>query len=497
MSASEAVKVVVNPTGSAKVLQSSLTNTDSAQCPGQASKSIQRTNGQTIYIAGCAVGTATIRLVRASDTSQTITSYSFQVTAKPAPPVTTACPAAGLRFVSGEAAHSNSWGLTCYGKSTNVPSSYRRTSYSRFYTFTLSRTTVVEINLGSSTRTYPYLYLIDSRKTKPDITTGSAIGSDKSRIVKELPAGTYAVEASALTRKNFTLRVIASNCSVGGLGQVLSSSKVSQDISHRGRWTGKCLSPSSKRLGKRAAFRSFTLNRAAAVRIDLTASGRNPKLFLLSGNGTSGSAVNHSSAKDGSGASWKVFDNLPKGDYTIEAVSTSGDTAANFTLEMEAYALNTLRSSGLYGTLRATYAVAEGEKYELQSYQSYIKYSPTGVTLRTTYMHATTLEGCLALRDSNVLSGNPRFRPAPANAARRAMIQCAPKTGEPPTLLYHWSNFYGTRFSHGPDQPASATVVKTTAFPRGPASPYTLGWDIFFARDPAYGIYSVCNNCTE
>ena len=381
----------------------------------------------------------------------------------------------------------------------NVPSGIQSQTYSRFHKFKISQKSVVEITVDSSNLTYPYLFLIKGDSNNKDsYLDGSAIGTDKSRIVSELNSGTYTIESTAQTRRNFTLKVKVSDCGVAdALDPVLNNDSKSDDFSYNRRWTGTCLSSSSDRLGKLASFHSFTLKRSAVVRIDLTASDREPNPVLLVGTGITNSVVTPDSSVSNDDTAYRVYDELSAGTYTIEAVANSGEDAGNFTLDIEAYALNTLGSSGLYGTLRATYAVAEGEKYELQSYQSYTQYSPTGVTLRTTYIHATTLEGCLAQRDSNVLSGNPLFRPVPANAARRAMSQCAPKTGEPPTLLYHWNNFYGTRFSHGPEQAADATVVGTTVFPQGPASPYTLGWDIFFARDPAHGVYSVCGNCTS
>ena len=141
----------------------------------------------------------------------------------PNPPSVTACAVQSLEDVTDNVTYLGSWGTDCRGNSTNVPSSNRQASYSRYYSFTLSRTALLDIHLETSrlSTPAPYLYLIRRVGTSDTLVASVAPGKNgEARIIHELPKGTsnktytYIIEATTLTRPgvkgiDFTLDVHA------------------------------------------------------------------------------------------------------------------------------------------------------------------------------------------------------------------------------------------------------------------------------------------------
>jgi len=85
-----------------------------------------------------------------------------------------------------------SWSNTC--ESTNMPDG----RYARHYTFTLSSSTNVQIDLESSS-VDTYLFLLNETGTDGDVVIEDDDGGDKfydSRITRRLDAGTYTIEAT-------------------------------------------------------------------------------------------------------------------------------------------------------------------------------------------------------------------------------------------------------------------------------------------------------------
>ncbi len=78
VNANETVKVVANPTGTARRVEINRTNPERTYCPAEQNDDKTRSNGQYIYLAGCAAGTGTVELRRASDDS-VIRTYSFTI----------------------------------------------------------------------------------------------------------------------------------------------------------------------------------------------------------------------------------------------------------------------------------------------------------------------------------------------------------------------------------------------------------------------------------
>ena len=80
--AGEPVSVVVNPEGTAPRLEITTRSGRSNFCPAEADDYLSRRDGQVVYVAGCATGTATVELRRRSD-GTVLNTYTFEVTGSP------------------------------------------------------------------------------------------------------------------------------------------------------------------------------------------------------------------------------------------------------------------------------------------------------------------------------------------------------------------------------------------------------------------------------
>ena len=76
------VTVVANPAGTTPRLEITSRSTGSNFCPAEADDDVSRRDGQTLYLAGCATGTATVELRRTSD-GTVLRTYTFEVTGSP------------------------------------------------------------------------------------------------------------------------------------------------------------------------------------------------------------------------------------------------------------------------------------------------------------------------------------------------------------------------------------------------------------------------------
>ena len=185
--------------------------------------------------------------------------------------------------LSGTATRSGSWSDDC-------GSSVAGRGYARYYSFTLGQDTEVTIDLTSSVDTYLYL-------REGSATSGTAShsnddiesGNTDSRIVADLDAGSYTIEATTYnedTAGSFTLSVsggsdtqVATGCNAATL--TLPASGVS------GSWSDDCGSSVAGR--GYARYYSFTLGQDTEVTIDLTSSV-DTYLYLREGSATSGTA---------------------------------------------------------------------------------------------------------------------------------------------------------------------------------------------------------------
>ena len=81
--AGEPVSVVANLEGTTPRLEITTRSGRSNFCPAEADDHVSRRDGQRLYLAGCAIGTATVQLRRPSD-GTVLNTYTFEVTGSPA-----------------------------------------------------------------------------------------------------------------------------------------------------------------------------------------------------------------------------------------------------------------------------------------------------------------------------------------------------------------------------------------------------------------------------
>ena len=141
----------------------------------------------------------------------------IQATATATPmPATVPCAVRSLGDASvNSIKYEDTWRTDCHSVSSNVPNTYRSRSYSRYRSFTLDRTSLVEINLESSRVSYPYLYLMSGNSSSGSRkATGNQQGGGIARIIHEFSPGTYTIEATTISLPgvkgiDFTLSVYA------------------------------------------------------------------------------------------------------------------------------------------------------------------------------------------------------------------------------------------------------------------------------------------------
>ena len=242
-------------------------------------------------------------------------------------PVATGCDPASLSLPASGVA--GTWSDDC-------ESSVSGRGYARYYSFTLSESAEVTIDLESSVDTYLYL-------REGSATSGTALHSNddiengnlNSRIVATLSAGSYTIEATTYaeaTSGSFTLRVsgaggghtpVATGCDPASLS--LPASGVS------GAWSDDCESSVSGR--GYARYYSFTLSESAEVTIDLESSV-DTYLYLREGSATSGTARHSNDDIENGNLNSRIVATLSAGTWTIEATTYSEGTTGSFTLSV-------------------------------------------------------------------------------------------------------------------------------------------------------------------
>ena len=210
-------------------------------------------------------------------------------------------------------------------------STHRAGSYARFYSFTLSQRSRVDIDLSSSVDNY--LYLLSGSNSR-----GTELGRDddggtgtNARISQTLDAGTYTIEATTLSDRvtgNFSLSIDVRSAELNCFRDVGTLSHGTTNRSSA--WNGDCASTNSN--GSYARFYSFTLSARSAVEIDLTASP-DALLFLLRGADSGGSIIT-SDDDGGPGLNSRIHIILEAGAYTIEATTFRPATSGNFSLSI-------------------------------------------------------------------------------------------------------------------------------------------------------------------
>ena len=288
---------------------------------------IESGNTNSRIVATLAAGTYTIEATTYSE--DTTGSFTLSVSGGGGTETSgeTGCSPASLALPASGVA--GSWSDDC-------ESSVSSRGYARYYSFALTESAEVTIDLSSEVDTYLYL-------REGDATSGTALhdnddidsGNLDSRIVATLAAGTYTIEATTYnedTTGSFTLSVS------GGGGTETSGETGCRPASLAlpasgvaGSWSDDCESSVSSR--GYARYYSFALTESAEVTIDLS-SEVDTYLYLREGSATSGTALHDNDDIDSGNLDSRIVATLSAGTYTIEATTYSEDTTGSFTLSV-------------------------------------------------------------------------------------------------------------------------------------------------------------------
>ena len=240
--------------------------------------------------------------------------------------------------LTGSVTRTGSWTGAC-------GSTHRDGRYARFYAFTLDTQTAVQIDLTSSEDTYLYLLSgSDSDGTviaENDDATGQGTNS---RITETLASGTYTVEATTYgsgTTGSFNLSMdpsgtTASPPPTGNCESTVTSGPTPVQgglggLAITGRWVVGC--DSVHRSGRYASYISFTRESSGQVIITLESSV-DTYLYLLQGEGGSGTVLASNDDYDGGGSNSQITRFLSPGRYTVEATTYSPSVTGEFTLTL-------------------------------------------------------------------------------------------------------------------------------------------------------------------
>ena len=300
-----------------------------------------------------AVGANVITVEVTAEDRETTLTYTVTVTREEAPesapepgpePVETC-----VQSVGTDGALEGSWVDTCLSEKDAPGGTGDR--YARFYTFTLDEATDIVINLSSDEDTY--LYLLDGHgkdgdtlHSNDDIAGGGV--NLNSRLSVTLQPGSYTIEATTYspeTSGEFTL-------TIEGLGEAEETTPepepepeaatcieaINGDGVTEGSWDDSCLSDKAALSGtgsRYARFYTFTLDEATDIVINLS-SDEDTYLYLLNGHGRSGTVLyEEDDIVYGVNTNSRLSENLPAGDYTIEATTYYAQISGDFTLKIE------------------------------------------------------------------------------------------------------------------------------------------------------------------
>lgn len=215
------------------------------------------------------------------------------------------------------------WVATCPSQNSNG-------RYAKYYTFTLSSTQQVTIDLESSTD--PVLFLLDGAGQ-----TGTVIATNDdrtnnnrdSRIIQTLAAGAYTVEATTWAAGATGSFFVTVSTSSAPTDECINSIGFNTEVS--GAWQSKCTS--THREGHYAKYFTFSLSSAREVTIDLE-SAADPYLFLLSGSGQTGSVLEINDDISNRDKNSRIVRVLSAGSYTIEATTYEPATTGDFVVSV-------------------------------------------------------------------------------------------------------------------------------------------------------------------
>ena len=186
----------------------------------------------------------------------------------------------------------------------------------------------------------------DTLHSNDDIAGGGV--NLNSRLSVSLQPGSYTIEATTYspeTSGEFTL-------TIEGLGEAEETTPepepepeaatcieaINGDGTIEGSWDDSCLSDKAALSGtgsRYARFYTFTLDEATDIVINLS-SDEDTYLYLLNGHGRSGTVLyEEDDIVYGVNTNSRLSENLPAGDYTIEATTYYAQISGDFTLKIE------------------------------------------------------------------------------------------------------------------------------------------------------------------
>jgi hypothetical protein len=198
-------------------------------------------------------------------------------------------------------------------------------SYAQYYTFTLTKSTHVQIDLVSNIDNYLYLLAGDSTSGRPVDYDNSSGGNSNARIIRDLTPGTYTIEATTYN-SGFTgsFRLFLRSDG-GGPG---CRKVVAPNANESETWSDACTSVHNP--GAFARYYTFSLSQPANVQIDLV-SNIDSYLYLLPGDGVSNRPVDYDNSSGGN-SNARILRSLVAGTYTIEATTYNAQQTGPFQL---------------------------------------------------------------------------------------------------------------------------------------------------------------------
>ncbi|GEM_PF-3125445 len=218
-----------------------------------------------------------------------------------------------------------SWSSECVSSNRVSYDPYNPVDYySKFYTFTITETKDISVNIyGGYDRE---LYLLNGSGNSRDI----KLGQQGSLIETSLPAGTYTIEATSPSLNDFTLELSELRY---GTNQCISEINLGDTISDG--WVAECQSVQYQNddpyadpaLPTRAKYFSFNLNEPTDVSVSVqTPYGVPTHLNMIEGDNEYGTVVDSSSYSN----SLNTF--LPMGVYTLELAAMETDKPSSFSV---------------------------------------------------------------------------------------------------------------------------------------------------------------------
>ena len=225
-----------------------------------------------------------------------------------------------LRTISMDSKKTGKWVST-------KASTHRAGKYAQYYTFTLTEATTVAIDLTSSQDSFLYLLAGNGEN-------GSILASDddggqgrNSKIIKNLEAGTYTLEATTFANAKTGSFIIQL-----GHKEAVSTNSISLNETKSGQWVSTTTSTHRNYSRAYAQYYTFTLTETKNVVIDLESSV-DTFIYLLNGNGIGGSIITRND-DGGAGTNSRIQRRLNAGTYTIEATTFGSFRTGTFNVSL-------------------------------------------------------------------------------------------------------------------------------------------------------------------